>query len=152
MEIGRQRVVRAARQLHRARAIGHQQRRQHRLQHQHGAARARDREAVVPGLERHRRKLQLRHARSDGRQLRIADGLRGLHTGQVLAHQPRLGAPGPDAVHRQRPLRDDRQRQRRAQHLATALALRAVDLDQALFYGLACDLHWNRFPLSVFFF
>jgi hypothetical protein len=67
--------------------------------------------------------------------LRTADFGSGIHAGQVLAHQARLGAPGTDALHGKGLARTHGQRQRTAQHLASALTCGAVDLDHFHFFS-----------------
>ena len=60
---------------------------------------------------------------------------RVLITSYVLRPEPRLGAVRADVDEPERPPGQDRQRQRRAEDLPAALALRAVDLDHGVAHG-----------------
>ena len=119
---GRQRVVRPAFQRERAGAGGRQQRGKHGLQHQSGAAGRAHGKPVI--ARRHRPRAELQHLRAQrgSNDLGATDRPGRLDGSQVLAQQPRLLAPGSDALHAKRLARHQRQRQGRAQDLAAALA------------------------------
>ena len=94
----------------------------HGLQHQRGAAGCAHGKPVI--ARRHRPRAELQHLRVEGcsRDLRATDCPGRLDGSQVLAQQPRLLAPGSDALHAKRLARHQRQRQGRAQDLAAPLA------------------------------
>jgi hypothetical protein len=83
---------------------------------------------MVIAAARHARpepKLAAAHGRAF--HLGARDRGRGLHRGEVLAHEPGLLAPRTNILDANRRARDDGQGQGAAQDLAAALALGAVD-------------------------
>jgi hypothetical protein len=123
----RARVVRAADQGQAPPATVGQERRHDRLGHEQGRAGAADVEAVVTRHQATGREGELGRA-----QARAVDGgarqrRRGLDAGQVLPQEAGLGPPGADVADGEALAGGERQRQRRADDLAAAFAVRAVD-------------------------
>jgi len=126
--IGRgQRIVRAAFERNRRAALGGHQRRQDGLQDQRRAARRADPERVLAAADRTGAEDQLLRAEFRTLDLRRTDLHGRLDGGQMLAHQARLGPPGPHPIERHALARDRSQRQRRPHDLAATFALGPVD-------------------------
>ena len=124
----RKRDMRPARDCHSGRRVRLQQHGQDRLRDKRHAAGRPDVEAVLAPFDLAGNELQLARAHLDVGHLRAAYLGDGLHAREVLALQSRLLAPRANLLDPHRPPRDRAQRQRSAQHLPAALALRSVNL------------------------
>jgi hypothetical protein len=122
-------VVGPAEDAHAAFARGGEQDRQHGLEHQRAAARGADVERVIACRELAGTERKLARGEPRAIDLRIADPRGGIDSREVLAPQAGRIAIRANVDDAKRLLRADRERQRGAQDLTTALALGSVDLD-----------------------
>ena len=108
-------------------ALGQQERGQHGLEHEGRTAGGAYAEGIVARPHRAGPENQSAGTQGSPFHVRAADLGRGPYGGQVLLQQARLLPAGADLLDHERPARDQGKRQRRAEHLPAALALRAVD-------------------------
>ncbi len=115
-------IVRAAFQGQARGATSEDQRGQDRLQNQRGAAGGSDGEAIFARADLLRSEDQFARANLRAIGHRVSDLRRGQHGGEVLAQQAGLFAPGADVDNPKRLPGDERERQRSAEDLPSALA------------------------------
>ena len=114
-------------------AGGVEERRQQGLEDQRRAPRRADVEPVLPRPDLAGSERDLARADLGALDPGAADPGRGLHGGQVLAHQPGPGPPGADVADAHRRAGHHRERERRAEDLAAPLAHGAVEIEHAYF-------------------
>src|SRR5690606_4694549 len=111
------------------RRVRMQQRRQHGLVDQRGAAGRPDREAILPGIDALWSERQLGGVEVVAGDVGVADLLRRPHTSKVLLLQARRLAPGTNAEQTKRLAGNNGKGERGSKNLPAAFTMAAVDLD-----------------------
>ena len=119
--------VRAAGQLERRVCLRQAQRQVQGVQELRDCAGSADVKSIRPRANAAGEEFQLSAADVDRTQHAAANRGGRPHAHEVLASQAGLGAVDANVAHPQWPARDDGQRERRAQDLASSIALRSVD-------------------------